>query len=107
MPERKIVLSNVLSKTITATDDNKFHLSTATKWFREGNFIITANAAKYGDNVEQNGDLPINSVLSFQDFNLADLYFINAGAGSNTKINFVGVVMTPGRIRDLGIDEEA
>jgi hypothetical protein len=104
MPERKIVLSNVLSKTITATDDNKFHLSTASKWFREGNFIVSGNAAKYGDSVEQEGILNVGSVLSFQDFDLTDIYFINSGAGANTVINFVGVVMTPGRMTALGIE---
>jgi hypothetical protein len=102
---KKNIISNILSITKTAADDNKFRLVQAETWIREGNFIISTNNAKYGDQSEQNGTLTAGSILSFQDFNLADIFFINAGAGSNTVVNFVGVLMSDGHKKILVVGQ--
>jgi hypothetical protein len=72
-------------------------------WIRSGNIHISTNNAKYGDFVDQDATVTTNDVPFFEDFNLADLYFKNAGAGSNTVVYFVGIRMTEGRMRELGV----
>lgn len=96
--------SNVVAITHTATDDLKFRLITAHVWFREGNFFISGNSAKYGSESNTNTTLTPGSAMSFQDFDIGDLYFINAGAGSNTTIEFVGIRMLPGHMKNLGLE---
>jgi len=93
-----------LSKSKTATDDNMFSLVSTDLWIREGNFHIVTNNAKYGDRVQQEASINAGDVIYFQDFNLLDVFFKNATAGNNTVVNFAGVVMTPQRKRDLGIE---
>lgn len=76
----------------TATDDLKFRLVQNEMWFREGNFHIITNNAKYGDTNTQDATITAGDIVTFQDFNLGDLFFINASAGSNTTIYFVGIL---------------
>jgi hypothetical protein len=92
-----------LSKSKTATDDNPFTLVNADTWVREGNIHVTTHNAKYGDRVVQDATINAGDIIFFQDFNLNDIFFKNAVAGSNTVITFSGVVMTPQRKKDLGI----
>lgn len=87
----------------TATDDNAFSLTPADTWVREGNIHVETNNAKYGDRSAQDATINAGDIVYFQDFNLADIFFKNAGAGANTVVRFVGVVMTPARKRELGI----
>ena len=84
-------LSNVLAISKTATDDNKFRLVQSEMWFREGNFHIITNNAKYGDTNTQDATITAGDIVTFQDFNLADIFFINATGGSNTTVYFVGI----------------
>ena len=91
----------------TATDDLKFRLLQNNLWFREGNFVISGATAKYGQDVSQNTTLIAGSAISFQDFNLGDLYFINSTAGQNTTVSFVGILMTDDHMKDLGVSNEA
>lgn len=99
--------SNVVAIEYTATDDLKFRLVQNNLWIREGNFYITTAGAKYGQDVVQNTALIPGSIISFQDFNLGDIYFINSAAGQNTVIGFVGIVMTDQRMKEMGVTNES
>jgi len=85
-------LSNVVAVSKTATDDLKFRLFLTELWFREANIHCVTNDCKYGDTNTQDATITAGDIISFQDFNAADLFFINAAAGSNTTIYFVGVL---------------
>jgi len=87
----------------TAINNNQFSLVDSDVYIREGNFFASANNALYGSFAKQNGVLSIGTVVYFQDFNLKDIYFINAAAGSNTVINFQGVIMSEGRKKEMGV----
>lgn len=99
--------SSVIAISWDAPDDNKFRLVQNNLWIREGNFVISVATANYGQDVVQNTQLIPGSTFSFQDFNLIDLFFINAAAGFNTHIDFVGIKMTKGRMDELGVSNEA
>jgi hypothetical protein len=92
-------------RTHTATTDAMFNLTTADLWMREANIHVETNNAKYGDRAGQDAQITAGDVVIFEDFNLLDVFFKNAGAGANTVIRVVGVVMTEGRKKDLGISE--
>ena len=64
---------------------------------------MLTNSAKYGDTNSQDSTVTAGTVISFQDIDLQDLYFINAGAGANTQINAVCIAMTEGRKKELGV----
>lgn len=91
---------------VTATSDAKFKLVNRSFWVREANIHVTNNNAMYGDINTQNALLTTNDVLTFEDFDLNDLYFKNANAGDNTTITCVAVKMSKARMRDLGVSEE-
>jgi len=94
-----------LSLQHTATADTKFRLVNADLWFRDLNIHITGNDADYGDYSNQDAQVASGGVLSFQNVNLADIFFKNHAAGSNTVITAVGALMLPGQKRQLGISE--
>ena len=94
-------LPKVVTYSHTASDDNQFRLIETELWLREGNIHCVTNNAKYGDAVTQDASFNTGDVITFQDFNLANLFFINATAGSNTVIYCVGIVMTEQRKRLL------
>lgn len=75
----------------------------AEQWIREANIHVSTNNAKYGDHANQDHTVTTNDTISFQDFNLADLYFKNATAGSNTEITAVCILMTEKRKQELGV----
>lgn len=87
----------------TATDDLKFRLVQNDLWIREANIHITTFDANYGDNNTQDATASAGDILTFQDFNLADLFFKNTGAGSNTVITAVCVLATRGHLKDLEV----
>lgn len=97
--------NNVQQFTYTAAADTKFRLVQSTVWCREVNIHILTNDARYGDmNISAaNPSIAAGNGISFQDVNLADLFFQNTNAGSNTTIFAVAVIMTTGRKRDLGV----
>lgn len=70
---------------------------------REANVHVVTNNAKYGDVNRQEATITTTDIAIFNDFNLKDLYFKNAGAGANTVIYLVGIVMTDGRKEELGV----
>lgn len=92
-----------ITKSVTATADTPFSLVSADTWIREGNIHVETHNANYGDRVTQDATVNAGDIVYFQDFNLHDIFFKNAVAGSNTVIRFAGVVMTPARMRELGI----
>ena len=98
-----IPLSNVVTYTHTATDDLKFRLVQADLWLRSANIHVVTNSANYGDTNAQDATLTTVDVAFFEDFNLADLYFKNTGAGSNTTIRVVGIKMTDTYKAELGV----
>ena len=95
--------SNVTTFFHTATDDNPFKLTIKDHWFKDCNIHIATQNAKYGDKNRQDASATTNDVLSFEDVNLNDLFFKNAGAGANTTIYFVGVEMLPAEKARLGV----
>ena len=88
----------------TATSDAAFTLTSAAMWFREINIHISTNAAKYGDLHTQDAQISAGDVISFQDVDLNAIWFKNAGAAANTVIYAAGVLMTPKRKKELGVD---
>jgi hypothetical protein len=97
------LISNVIVFSHTATDDLKFRLVENDLWIREANIHITTQAAKYGDTNTQDAELSAGDVLTYQDFNLADLFFKNAGAGANTTVTAICILLTEGRKKELGV----
>lgn len=95
---------SVITYQHTAANDKPFRLISTNLWLRSANIHVVTNSAKYGNLYNQDATVTTNDVPFFDDFNLADLYFKNAGAGSNTTIHLVGIVMTPGRKKSLEVD---
>jgi len=89
----------------TATSDAKFALTYSPLWCREVNIHVLTNDARYGDtNISaSNPSITAGNGISFQDVNLQDIFFQNSGAGANTTIMAIGVKMTPGRMREMGV----
>ena len=85
--------------------DKAFRLIQTTLWIREANIHIVTNDAKYGDVGSQPATVTAGDILVFEDFNLADLYFINETATADTIIYLVGITMSKGRMRDLEIED--
>lgn len=83
--------------------DLQFRLIQQDLWLREANIHIKTNDCKYGNVTEQPATATADDILVFEDFNLADLYFINATATSDTLIYLVGITMSKRRMEDLGI----
>jgi len=71
---------------------------------REANIHCVTNSALYGKVNHQPATINSGDIVPFQDFNLADMWFRNAGAGSNTTIYIVGITMSKKRMRDLEIE---
>lgn len=95
---------SVITYQHTATDDLPFRIISTKLWLRTANIHVITNAADYGGLYNQDASVAAGNVVFFDDFNLADLYFKNSGAGANTIIRIVGVVMTPGRKKELGVE---
>ncbi len=98
-------MANFIVLRHTATDDLKFKLTYGTLWCREANIHIQTHPACYGDSYITTTDPSIlaGNGLSFQDFDISQLFFINAGAGNNTKIVAEIIPMTEARKIELGV----
>jgi hypothetical protein len=94
---------NVFTAKHTATDDNKFKLAIMPTWLSECNIHVSSNDCKYGDRNEQDAEIKSGDVASFRILNLAEIYFKNATAGSNTVVTIVGTLMPDARRRELGL----
>lgn len=96
--------SNVVSYAHTATDDLIFKTISTDLWLSNANIHIVTNNAYYGDVNLQVAHADAGDILTFDDFNLANLYFRNYGAGLNATIYVVGIVMPKKRMRELGME---
>jgi len=98
-------LTGVIQLSHTATADTKFALTYNPLWCREVNIHVLTNDARYGDtNISSaNPSITAGNGISFQDVNLADIFFMNSAGGSNTTIIAIAVKMTPQRMKDLGV----
>jgi hypothetical protein len=70
---------------------------------REANIHCITNDALYGKVNHQPATVVAGDILPFQDFNLADMWFRNAGAAANTTIYIVGITMSKKRMEEMGI----
>lgn len=57
----------------------------------------------YGKVNNQPATAAVGDILVWQDFNLADVYFINATATADTLIYLVGITMSEAKMRELGL----
>ncbi|GAH69120.1 unnamed protein product, partial [marine sediment metagenome] len=80
-----------------------FRLTSSHMWFREANMHIVTNDALYGDKDLQPATITAGDIVPFQDFDLSQMYFRNAGAAANTTIHVVGILMSTGKMITLGI----
>lgn len=96
--------SNVVTYSKTATDDLLFRVINTDLWLSNANIHCVTNDALYGDVTTQPATVNAGDILIFEKFNLADLYFKNAGAGSNTTIYVVGITMSKDEIEKLGLE---
>ena len=89
----------------TATANTKFSLTQVPLWFRELNIHVLTNAARYGDSniTSANPSITAGNGLSFQDVDLSQIFFMNSVGGSNTTIVAIGVLMSAGRKKELGV----
>lgn len=87
--------------------DKQFNLVQDDLWLREANIHILTNDAKYGKVNNQPATVTAGDILVFEDFNLADLYFINATATSDTLIYVIGITMSKARLMELGVLQSA
>jgi len=91
----------VFVNSYTATSDNPFRLSSSALWLKDANIHVVTNSAKYGNAQSRPATISAGDIVSFQDFNLYDMFFENASAGDNTTIYIVGVTMSKPEIRKL------
>lgn len=95
--------SNVVSYSHTAGDDLQFRLVDTNIWLSNANIHIVTNNALYGKVNDQPATANAGDILIFDNFNLADLFFRNAGAGANTVIYLVGITMSKPKMAELGV----
>lgn len=84
----------ILAGNITAAADTAFALTDYDIWFVEIDIFIQANDAKIGDQYSQDQTFHVGDFYRMRDVNLRDLRFKNATGGSNTKISFIGTLMS-------------
>ena len=98
-------MTGVIQLSHTATSDTKFALTYTPLWFREVNIHILTNDMRYGDTniTSANPSITAGNGVSFQDVNLADIFFMNSAGGSNGTVTAIGVKMTPNRMTELGV----
>ena len=74
----------------TAASDAAFRFETTEIKLRGAVILVSTHDALIGDSTNQRYPKSAETSLSVGDVDLSDLYFKNAGAGNNTKINIVG-----------------
>lgn len=84
--------------------DQQFRLVQEDLWLRSANIHILTQYANYGKANNQPATVTAGDILTFDDFNLGDLYFINETPGADTLIYLVGITMSKKRMIELGID---
>lgn len=77
----------------TMTTDAIYRFETSEKKLRSGVALISTKDALIGDITNQRYPKSAGSTLSLEYTDLSQLYFKNAAAGQNTKINIIGVLL--------------
>lgn len=77
----------------TMVDDNAYRFEATEKKFRSGVVLISTKDALIGNVTNQRYPKSAGSAMSIDFTDLSQLYFKNAAAGQNTKINIVGVLL--------------
>jgi len=95
--------SNVVEYSHTATSDAIFKMVDTDLWLSNANIHVLTNDAKYGNVTDQPATVNAGDILIFDNFNLKDLVFKNANAGSNTVIYVVGITMSKLKMAELGV----
>jgi len=75
------------------TTDAAYRLESSEKQLKSGVVLISTKDALIGDDTNQRYPKSAGSTLSIEYADLSKLYFKNATAGQNTKINIIGVLL--------------
>jgi hypothetical protein len=91
--------------TATATDDNLFQVAGGTDtWLEFADIWIKDNPAYFGTNATNTADVLSGDVYTIPyPVNLADLFFKNYTAGSNTRVIITGTPLTQKRADLYGL----
>lgn len=73
------------------TDNNPYRFETTEVKLRGAVLLVTVQDALIGDSANQRYPKAAGSTLSVDGIDVSSMYFKNATAGLNTKINIVGV----------------
>jgi len=74
-------------------DDDAWRFETSTLMLRSGTILISTKGALVGDSSNQRYPKSAGTPLAVEYVDLSKLYFKNATAGQNTKLNIIGVKM--------------
>ena len=77
----------------TMVDDNAYRLEATSLKLRSGVILISTKCALIGDVTNQRYPKSVDTSLPLEYVDLSKLYFKNATAGQNTKINIIGVLL--------------
>lgn len=75
----------------TMSDDLKYRFETSELKLRSATILFSTHDALVGDSSNQRYPKSAGTTLSVGYVDLSNLYFKNAGAGQNTKLNIIGV----------------
>ena len=75
----------------TMTDDNAYRFESSSLKLRGAMILISDHDALIGDSSNQRYPKAAGTTLSVGSVDLSKLYFKNATAGQNTKVNIIGV----------------
>jgi len=75
----------------TAASDAAFRFESTEVKLRGAVILVSTHDALIGDSSNQRYPKTAGTSLAVSDVDLSDLYFKNATAGQNTKINIIGV----------------
>jgi len=77
----------------TMTTDAAYRFETTEVKLRSGVVLISTQGALVGDTTNQRYPKSVDTSLPLEYVDLSKLYFKNATAGQNTKINIIGVLL--------------
>lgn len=77
----------------TMATDAAYRFESSEKKLRSGVVLISTHNALIGDTTNQRYPKSVDTSLSIDCVDLSKLYFKNATAGQNTKINIIGVLL--------------
>lgn len=75
----------------TMASDSAYRFETTATKLRGATILISTHDALVGDSTNQRYPKSSGTTLSVGDVDMSTLYFKNASAGNNTKINIIGV----------------